>query len=111
MTLRPVPSFLGLLGPLLIVTAASSQTLVRDINATAPGAHSVPQQLTAAGGRVYFIANDGVHGREVWSTDGTTAQLAADIKSGPASSNPSIVSALRDGVLVTVDDGVHVLEL
>ncbi|HEV2720664.1 MAG TPA: ELWxxDGT repeat protein, partial [Thermoanaerobaculia bacterium] len=29
--------------------------------------------LTAAGDRVFFLANDGVHGREMWVSDGTAA--------------------------------------
>ena len=32
-----------------------------------PGASSEPRWLTAHNGRLFFVANDGVHGRELWS--------------------------------------------
>lgn len=50
---------------------------------------SVPEHLTAAGDRLYFSADDGIHGRELWyiERDGTFA-LAADLSPGPPSSNP-----------------------
>ena len=31
-----------------------------------------PQFLTAVGSTVYFAANDGVHGTQLWSSNGTT---------------------------------------
>lgn len=92
-------------------TTTPAQGLVRDINATAPGLGSDPQGLTASGGLVYFTADDGVHGREVWWTDGTYATLAADIRSGPAGSSPAIARAFLGGVLVIADDGVNGREL
>ena len=45
--------------------------LLKDIN---PGeAHSDPFGAGVVGGRALFPADDGAHGRELWSTDGTTA--------------------------------------
>ena len=46
--------------------------------------------LVPQDGWVYFMANDGVHGHELWRTDGTTAGTAlfADIEPGAASSFP-----------------------
>jgi ELWxxDGT repeat protein len=47
--------------------------------------------LTVFGSRVYFVANDGVHGTEPWVTDGTTegTHMAADIYPGTYGSAPS----------------------
>ena len=46
-----------------------------------------PDQLTAAGGVLYFSADDGVNGRELWKSDGTTAGtvLVADANPGAGS--------------------------
>ena len=38
--------------------------------------------------KIYFSANDGVHGEELWSFDGTTASMVADIMPGLESSSP-----------------------
>ena len=43
--------------------------VVKDINS---GGHSNPEELTAVGNTLYFEANDGTHGRELWKSDGTT---------------------------------------
>ncbi len=50
--------------PLAIVRPATAQpTLVRDIN---PNSGSVPAHLTAFDGALFFVANDGSSGAEVW---------------------------------------------
>ncbi|MFP2899316.1 ELWxxDGT repeat protein, partial [Corallococcus sp. 4LFB] len=43
------------------------------------------------GGRLYFAADDGVHGRELWSTDGTAqgTVLVQDLEPGPVGSTPT----------------------
>ena len=45
-----------------------------------------PIGLRPAGSRVFFRADDGIHGSEIWSSDGTDAGtvMAADISPGPA---------------------------
>ncbi len=56
-----------------------------------PGASgSYPYGLTSIGGRVYFSADNGVSGAELWSSNGTFGGtvLEADINPGPASSSP-----------------------
>ena len=56
--------------------------MVRDIN---PGGESGPEYLTALGKTLYFSADDGVHGRELWASDGTRegTYLVKDIDAGP----------------------------
>lgn len=53
------------------------------------GPHLAP--LAVSAGRLYFTADDGLSGLEVWQTDGPTtgSELFADIEPGPGSSNPN----------------------
>ena len=47
--------------------------------------------ITAVGNRVFFVADDGNTGRELWTSDGTTAgtRLVRDLYPGSESSDPS----------------------
>ncbi|MFP2961609.1 ELWxxDGT repeat protein [Myxococcus sp. 1LA] len=74
----------------------SGTTRVKDIY---PGpVPSQPVSLTVVKDRLFFSADDGVHGRELWSSDGTAAgtQLHADIAVGAASSEPSELTAVEE---------------
>ncbi len=67
-----------------------------------------------AGDNFYFVANDGVHGMELWKTKGTAATtlLVADINPGPGSTGfgPACLSIC--GVVVFMaNDGQHGMEL
>lgn len=57
--------------------------------------------------RAFFAADDGVHGRELWSTDGTTAGtvLARDLRPGAASSNPRDLAAMGSRLFLLADGG------
>jgi len=81
---------------------AVSIELVADI---APGDSSDPDFLTVAGDRLYFRADDGEHGAEPWTTDGTEAgtQLVVAIGSrASASSRPeNLVEYEGDIVFLT----------
>ncbi|TAJ25070.1 MAG: hypothetical protein EPO68_00465, partial [Planctomycetota bacterium] len=73
---------------------AAGTVLVKDIHAGAGlGLSSYASLFTVAGNQLFFTANDGVHGRELWSTDGTSAgtALVADI-------GPGIASGLGDSI-------------
>ena len=73
------------------------------------------QGLTALGdGLAVFRGNDGVHGEELWVTDGTTAgtSLLRDFVAGAGGGSPDNFVARGDGtVAFTVDDGTHGTEL
>ena len=52
--------------------------------------------LQVANDRLFFAANDGIHGPELWCTDGTEANtyMVKDLVAGPAGSNPQYLTAL-----------------
>lgn len=94
---------------------ASGTRLVKDIN---PGkAESYPagtgSTFTVYNGRLYFRADDGLHGVELWSTDGTTAgtSLVADIAPGPFSAGASPLYVYHNALYFAADDSVHGSEL
>ncbi len=66
-----------------------------------------------ARGRILYAADDGVAGRELWISDGTTAgtRLLQDLRPGPASSNPERLTKVGDLVYFTADDGASGREL
>lgn len=57
-------------------------------------------------GRVYFAADDGSHGQELWSTGTTpgTASLVADLCPGPCSSRPEDFRAAGERLLFVAGD-------
>lgn len=63
--------------------------------------------------RIYFTADDGVHGREPWVTDGTLhgTRMLEDVYQGPMGSSPTHLRALRSGLAFIADDGLHGREL
>jgi ELWxxDGT repeat protein len=69
--------------------------------------------IVAVGGNVYFAANDGQSGVELWRSDGTRAGTyrLKDIAVGAASSNPEGLLALGSKLFFVADDGTSGGEL
>lgn len=74
---------------------------------------SYPSQLLPVGDRLYFVADDRIHGAEVWRSDGTgegTVQVT-DVCPGVCSSTPLLLGALDDEVVFWANDGTNGMEL
>jgi ELWxxDGT repeat protein len=83
--------------------------LVKDINTNTSylAGDSFPYHLTNVNGTLFFTANDGTHGDELWRSDGTAAGtvLVRDINPGNASSSPSNLTNVNDMLFFTAVDG------
>src|SRR5262245_44682918 len=107
---------------LLTGAAAHAQTafLVKDLNTTRSegiGSERSPNTIwdgfVAMGETVFFGASDGIHGFELWRSDGTDAgtRLVADVCPGSCASMPQNLTVAGGKVFFVADDGFHGLEL
>ena len=88
------------------VSAAEGPYLIKDLRADGP---SNPRDLVAVGSRVFFTANDGIKGRELYVSDGTLAgtRRVKDIWAGAGSANPSQLTLFGDRLIFVARDGVN----
>ncbi|WP_435414846.1 T9SS type A sorting domain-containing protein [Polaribacter aestuariivivens] len=83
--------------------------LLKDINKTG-NLDSKPKFQTTLNGKVYFAADDNVHGRELFVFDGATTTLVKDIYPGFNSSNPYDFYVLNDKIIFkayTLENGLE----
>ncbi|MFQ5576552.1 MAG: ELWxxDGT repeat protein [Anaerolineae bacterium] len=84
---------------------------------TYPGAqpdnYPYPHSFTSVGERLFFSANDGTSGYELWVSDGTPTGtvLVKDIKVGAGSSSPEHLTGIGEALYFTADDGIRGQEL
>ena len=80
--------------------------VVKDINLLPPG--SSPREFVAIGNVLYFVADNGVTGRELWRSDGTAAGtvLVKDIRPGSGGSGPSNLTNVNGVLYFVADNGV-----
>lgn len=75
-----------------------------------PGPDSAMSKILGLvdGSRLYFAADDGKAGTELWYVDaGTTPISQHDLNPGGASSSPSDLVGVANGFVMIADDGVN----
>jgi trimeric autotransporter adhesin len=92
--------------------AAGPATLLKNINTTGgipftPDNSSSPQRLVAISTQLFFSADDGTSGRELWTSDGTTGNTkrVKNINSGSDASDPADLVELNGQLFFSADDG------
>jgi ELWxxDGT repeat protein len=74
---------------------------------------SDPRELIAVGSTLFFVADDGTSGRELWKTNGTPAGTVRvkDIRSGNVGSNPTGFTQVGGTLYFVANDGTSGSEL
>jgi ELWxxDGT repeat protein len=85
--------------------------MVKDIRSGSSS--SSPYQLTAVGNTLYFAANDGTNGAELWKSDGTTSGtvMVKDINPGNPNGDIYYLTAVGDNFYFRATDGTNGYEL
>ena len=89
--------------------ADGSSRMIGDVRPGEDG--SSPRNFHVANNSLFFVADDGVHGSELWSNAQGVALIVKDVNPGQAGSSPQIVASAGQEVYFTADDGVHGREL
>lgn len=63
--------------------------------------------------RLYYTFDDGIHGKEIWTSDGSPSgtRLLADVVPGATGSQPSSFTAANHTLYFLADDGIHGREI
>lgn len=78
-----------------------------------PGFFNASYDMDNVGGKLFFGADDGQHGQEPWTSNGTAAgtKLVADLYPGPEGSAPSEFTGFGPKVAFKANHGLHGFEL
>ncbi len=92
---------------------AADFQLLKDVNSRPGTSGSSPSSLTNVNGTLYFTANDGTNGNELWKSDGTNAgtTLVKNIRGGSSGSSPSSLINVNGTLYFTANDGTNGVEL
>ena len=112
----------GINGRELWQAGEGEASLVRDIypgssEFSNAGNSSSPSSLANVGGTLFFAADDGINGRELWQASGTDVSLVADIYPGsddfgrPFSSSPFSLTDVEGTLFFAANDGINGREL
>lgn len=93
---------------------AAGTVMVKDISTDDEDSYyGGPRNLIAAGDALFFSADDGEHGEELWTSDGTAVGtvMVKDIRPGDYDSQVENVSAVGDAVFFSARNGTNGREL
>jgi len=95
---------------------AAGTVMVKNIHpgTGSTGAAARVMHLVNINGTLYFSANDGIHGEELWTSDGTAegTEMVANLTGDSGGSNPRVIGDLGDGkLLVLATTAAHGREL
>jgi len=100
---------------LLVLSPAWSQPakMVKDANPGGGWGAIWNTRMVRFGNAIYFMGDDGVHGSELWKSNGTAigTVMVKDINPGKESSRPSRLMVATNQLFFVADDGVHGQEL
>ena len=94
-----------------VLLAQVTATVVKEIRPGVFGGE--PRFVTVVNNIMFFSANNGVNGRELWKSDGTDAGtvMVKDIRPGSGHSSPQSFEALNGILYFGANDGVNGWEL
>lgn len=97
----------------LLAAQAGAAQLVRDINAVPIATGAPASHWTGLGSTTLFLMDDGIHGEELWRTDGTPSgtTIVMDINPGPATSGITAMTVVGDLLYFFANDGTNGQEL
>lgn len=74
---------------------------------------SLPNNMAILNGKVLFSADDGIHGTELWVSDGNASgtQLLVDLNPGPIGSAPSAVTSFGSFAIFAASNGPNGVEV
>jgi ELWxxDGT repeat protein len=89
-------------------TTAGTHSLVT-LSTQSQGADSQPFGFTSLGSKVMFVANDGIHGNELWLSDKSThaTSMLADLNPGSGDGVDTTLVGIGGQILFGGSDGVH----
>lgn len=102
---------------------SAGTSLLKDINPGVDGGQpegykgsaqrGIINQFNEYNGALYFRANDGVHGSELWRTDGTSAGtvMVTEILPGPSGGRPYCMTPYNGKMIMGATDSIHSYEL
>lgn len=89
--------------------------MVKNVNPYGPDdlSRSGPKNFTEVNNILFFTAEDGIHGEELWRSDGTETgtNMVQDIFPGDSGSEPWNLLVSGQRLFFVADDGVHGMEL